>query len=316
MVSVENMREKIKKMCKMIFPLPATNHIRRLEIIEAHLNKLETVVNELGAVVNRLALDERLQNGQKELQEKIKRIENLAEKRFKEDLRSTEELKGKIQELEWAVIFQDSIKNSWLEHVGLSLGRWAIGYPFAYILFRTLEAQKPLNILELGLGESTKIILSYKKQSQNPVKHNVVEASEEWLEFFQRSNADLIGDTELVNLKYQFAKFRQFQDIRVFKGFEEKFKSNKYDLICIDAPLGGDMKEICRVDILSIIPDSLNSTFVILLDDFNRQTEKNLAKLIFEELDKNQIAYVSGSYNGEKSTLLIASPDLDYLTSL
>lgn len=87
-------------------------------------------------------------------------------------------------------------------------------------------------------------------------------------------------------------------------------------MICIDAPLGGDMKEICRVDILSIIPDSLNPTFVILLDDFNRQTEKNLAKLLFEELDKNQIAYVSGTYDGEKSTLLIASPDLAYLKSL
>lgn len=225
-------------------------------------------------------------------------------------------MKRKIQELEWSVVFRDSIKNSWLQYVGLSLGRWAIGYPFAYILFRTLEAQKPLNILELGLGESTKIILSYKKQSQYPVKHNVVEASREWINFFQRSNADLVGDTELVHLEYQFSKFRDFQYVRVFNDFEEKFKNNKYDLICIDAPLGGDMKEICRVDILSIIPQSLNTTFVILLDDFNRQTEKKLAELIFQKLDKNHIAYVFGTYDGEKSTLLIASPDLAYLKSL
>ena len=302
------MYEKLKKMCKSILPLAASTHIHRLEKIEAHLNKLEALHNK--------SLDEQLWKGQKELQEKIKRLEILAEKRFKEDSRSTIELKRKVQELEWAVIFQDSIKNSWLEHVGLSLGRWAIGYPFAYILFRTLEAEKPLNILELGLGESTKIILSYKKQSPNPVKHSVVEASKEWLNFFQRSNADLVGDSELVHLGYQFSKFRDFQDVRVFNGFEEKFKNNKYDLICIDAPLGGDMKEICSVDILSIIPGSLNSTFVILLDDFNRQTEKNLAKLIFEELDKNQTSYVSGTYDGEKSTLLIASPDLAYLKSL
>ena len=302
------MYESIKRMFKTILPLPAVNHIYRLEKIEAHLNKLEVLYNK--------SLDEQLLNGQKELQERIKRLEILAEKSFMEDSRSTNELKRKIQELEWAVIFQDSIKNSWLEHVGLSLGRWAIGYPFAYILFRALEAQKPLNILELGLGESTKIILSYKKQSQDLVRYTVVEASQEWLDFFQRSNADLVGDTELIHLEYQFSKFRDFQDVRVFNGFEEKFKNKKYDLICIDALLGGDMKEICRVDILSIIPISLNTTFVILLDDFNRQTEKNLAKLIFEELDKNQIAYVSGTYDGEKSTLLIASPDLAYLKSL
>lgn len=302
------MYENLKKMCKRILPLPASNHIHRLEKIQAHLTKLEALHNK--------SLDEQLWKGQKELQEKVKRLEILAEKHFKEDSRSTTELKRKVQELEWAVIFQDSIKNSWLDPVGLSLGRWAIGYPFAYILFRTLEAQKPLNILELGLGESTKIILSYKKQSPNPVKHSVVEACKEWLDFFQRSNAELVGDTELVHLEYQFSNFRNFNGVRVFTDFEEKFKNNKYDLICIDAPLGGDMKEICRVDILSIIPNSLNSTFVILLDDFNRQTEKNLAKLIFEELDKNQIAYVSGTYDGEKSSLLIASPDLAYLKSL
>lgn len=302
------MYQKLKKICKRVLPLPASNHIHRLERIESHLAKLEALHNK--------SSDEQLLKAQKELQEKTKRLEILSENRFKEESRSTNELKRKIQELEWAVIFQDSIKNSWLEHVGLSLGRWAIGYPFAYILFRTLEAQKPLNILELGLGESTKIILTYKKQSQNPVRHTVVEASKEWLDFFQRSNADLVGDTELIHLEYQFSNFRDFQGVRVFNGFEEKFKNKKYDLICIDAPLGGDMKEICRVDILSIIPDSLNSTFVILLDDFNRQTEKNLAKLIFGELDKNQIAYVSGTYDGEKSTLLIASPDLAYLKSL
>ena len=302
------MYEKIKKMCKRRLPFLGSNLIKRLEKIEAHLNKLETLSDK--------ALDEQLRGGVNELQERIKRLEILSEKRVREDTRARNELKRKIQELEWSVVFRDSIKNSWLQYVGLSLGRWAIGYPFAYILFRTLEAQKPLNILELGLGESTKIILSYKKQSQYPVKHNVVEASQEWINFFQRSNADLVGDTELVHLEYQFSKFRDFQYVRVFNDFEEKFKNNKYDLICIDAPLGGDMKEICRVDILSIIPQSLNTTFVILLDDFNRQTEKKLAELIFQKLDKNHIAYVFGTYDGEKSTLLIASPDLAYLKSL
>lgn len=77
-------------------------------------------------------------------------------------------------------------------------------------------------------------------------------------------------------MEYQFSKFRDFQDVRVFNGFEEKFKNKKYDLICIDAPLGGDMKEICRVDILSIIPISLNTTFVILLDDFTGKQKKIL----------------------------------------
>ena len=41
-----------------------------------------------------------------------------------------------------------------------------------------------------------------------------------------------------------------------------------YDLIFIDAPLGGISKIYSRIDILSIIPKCLSEHFVIIVDDY------------------------------------------------
>lgn len=49
------MYEKIKKMCKRRLPFLGSNPIKRLEKIEAHLNKLETLCDK--------ALDEQLKGG-------------------------------------------------------------------------------------------------------------------------------------------------------------------------------------------------------------------------------------------------------------
>lgn len=287
---------KVKKLIKGLVPLTANRQLSKFDNLERKFEKIEAEQKKYFLEI--LCQQKKLIDSQKNL--------------FNLELN----LKRKVQELTWAIIFQDTVKNSWLSSTNLSLGRWAIGYPFAYILFRTLEAQKPINILELGLGESTKIVLSYKEHSLENISHTIVEESKDWLNFFSKNNKNIIKNSELIQLDYEFCHFRNFDNIRVFKNFKEKLKGRKFDLICIDAPLGGDMKEICRVDILSIIPDSLADSFVILLDDFHRSAEKKLAELLFEKLDKHQISYVSGVYDGDKSVLLIASPDLSYLSSL
>lgn len=303
------MYESLRKLARKIIPLPAEEISSRLNKIENQLHTLELFQKNI--------LDEQA-NCRSNNIEALKKLEEQIQKSIDRNLSISSELKRIVQEFGWAITFADSIKNTWLASVNLSLGRWAIGYPFAYILFRTLEAQKPLDILELGLGESSKIILAYKNYACNEGggNHTIVEQSKAWIKFFKKNNEKLLGNTELVQLDYEFSKFRSFENVRVFRNFKEKFINKKFDLICIDAPIGGDMKDICRVDILSILPNCLNSSFVILLDDYNRQTEKNLAKILLEELDKNNISYITGCYEGEKSTLLIASPNLTYLSSL
>ena len=75
----------------------------------------------------------------------------------------------------WAQIFNNTISESlWLKDKTFSPGRWAVGYPYLYVMYRVLNETRPKRILELGLGQSTRMIAQYAAAFQD-VEHIVVE---------------------------------------------------------------------------------------------------------------------------------------------
>jgi hypothetical protein len=88
------------------------------------------------------------------------------------------------EELLWRDIFVDTVEGySWYKEKSLSLGRWAIGYNYAYMLARVLEEFRPEHILECGLGQSSKIIPDYVEANDRAV-YDIVEQDEDWINFF------------------------------------------------------------------------------------------------------------------------------------
>ena len=68
------------------------------------------------------------------------------------------------RENEWAAIFNNTIHDStWLKDRSFSPGRWAVGYQFLYVMYRILNEIKPERILELGLGQSTRMLSMLQK---------------------------------------------------------------------------------------------------------------------------------------------------------
>ena len=89
------------------------------------------------------------------------------------------------KELEWAHIYHDSIRGKkWLEELPINVGRWAGNYSFFYVLNRILNDYKPKRILELGLGESTKVISAYINNYLTDSTHIVVEQDADWAKAF------------------------------------------------------------------------------------------------------------------------------------
>jgi len=214
----------------------------------------------------------------------------------------------------WAQIFNNTIdKSSWLLDCSFSPGRWAVGYQYLYVMYRILNEIKPQNILELGLGQSTKLIAQYT-QHHPEVTHQVVEHDLEWIDFFARGY-EMSANTHLVNLPLEMEAFMG-EMISVYGGFAEAFAGQKFDLISIDAPFGSPSGMYARIDILELLPDCLADSFIILVDDFNRQSEKNTVEFIKEKLNEKGIDYKQGSYNGQKSLCVIASSDLAFACSL
>lgn len=102
----------------------------------------------------------------------------------------------------------------------------------------------------------------------------------------------------------------------MYRDFEEQFRGQKFDFICIDAPIGGKAIKYARVDILKIIPECLETDFVILIDDTTRIGENNTIKLLQKIFEENGIEHVTKRYEGKKSSTIFTTEKYSFLTSL
>lgn len=214
----------------------------------------------------------------------------------------------------WAEVFHDAIINSeWLKNQTFYPGRWAAGYPYLYALYRCLNEMHPISILELGLGQTTRVIAQYA--SQNKCSHIVTEHDKEWIEFFEKDFL-LSENTEIMQLNIKKRIYDGGNEVTVYDNFENAMKGKKFDLISIDAPFGGATLEYSRIDILSILPECLMESFVILLDDYDRKGEKHMIEQLKSILEVNNIAYATGLYWGNKDSLMITSENMKFLCTM
>ena len=72
-----------------------------------------------------------------------------------------------------------------------------MGYQYLYAVYRILNTVKPKKILELGLGQSTKLLSQYAKTNKE-VKHIVVEHDQEWIDFYKKEN-EVAENMEILN---------------------------------------------------------------------------------------------------------------------
>lgn len=220
----------------------------------------------------------------------------------------------------WAQVFHDTIRDSsWLKNKTFSPGRWAVGYAYLYVMYRILNEMRPKCILDLGLGQTTRMIAQYA--AANPdVEHIVVENSKEWIDFWKRgccADGLVIPDnTRIVRLDYGFETVNGKSGVRVYKRFKQALRGKVFDFVSIDAPLSGDMKEIGRVDVLKLVPQGIAKRFAIIFDDTQRLADRMGFDLLVEKLKLNGRASRSGRISGAKDSHLVVSEDLAYLKSL
>lgn len=215
----------------------------------------------------------------------------------------------------WSSVFHDTVASSeWYTDRALSPGRWAVGYPFLYVLYRVLDEMHPVSILELGLGQSTKMIAQYVAQAENAT-HTVVEHDEKWIEFFG-ANYALPPSSTVQVLGLTDEPYKDDPAVLRYAGFKEALASSTYDLICIDGPFGGQANVFARLDVLDLLPECLRSSFVIMLDDYNRPGEQRAAQEITAALERADIPVSAARYAGAKAVWLGTSTDLEFFGSL
>ena len=216
------------------------------------------------------------------------------------------------KELLWAQIFNDTIRDSeWLTKSSFSPGRWAAGYPMLYIIYRTLNDIKPRNILEFGLGESSKLTSQYASFHSDS-KLEIIEQDPEWLNFICVNNQDL---KNYVHIIPTVTGYFYYGEANIYQNLLDFLQTPKYDFIIIDGPIG--TPGFSRPQIIDIVEKGmLASDFVIIMDDYNRDGEKKTIEHLLNLLTIMQIEHFTHVYSGLKESIVICSKNNRYLTSL
>lgn len=242
--------------------------------------------------------------------------DEVIEQRLKAVERNVWEAVKNSRETFYAAVFNNTISgSSWLKDTSFSPAGWAAGYQYLYVLYRILNEKRPKCILDLGLGQTTKMIAQYA--AANPeVEHIIVESNQDWIDFYLNANT-LPSNSRIIKLDYIMKKMPGCKDpVRHYKFFKRAMKGKVFDLISIDAPFGGDMKEVSRVDVLGIIPNGIAPSYAILLDDTNRKPEQAAVARLVAALTQSGHSASSSRYNGRNSCDIIVSDDNQYLKTM
>jgi hypothetical protein len=215
-------------------------------------------------------------------------------------------------ELEWAEVYHDSIRGKKaLENLSLNVGRWAGNYSFFYVLNRILSDFKPKAILELGLGESTKLISTYLDNYLIDTKHVVIEQDENWKNIFNE-NFTISKRTEIVVCPLEKVTIKGFE-ANAYHNFSEAVDRN-FDLYLIDGPFGSP--HYSRYDLMNIAQSfEPDDQFIIVMDDYNRIGEKETIADLLALFKNKDVKVFHNSYTGNKSVMVIATEKYKYATS-
>lgn len=216
------------------------------------------------------------------------------------------------QEILKANLLRDTICDSeWLKYKSFSPGGWAVDYGLLYTLYRVLNDMKPKNVIEFGLGQSSKMIHQYGAFYKDS-KVLTCEHNEEWIKFFQaEANGNYPMNIKLLELE---KRLWEGYETLVYKGLNETCEDKKYDLVLVDGPFGSE--HFSRSQLIDLAQDHLAHRFCIIMDDYERQGEQDTIEAVKKVLEAKQILYCTAVYEASKKHCLICSKDLDFLTTL
>ena len=221
--------------------------------------------------------------------------------RRKEELKLNAQV---LQEILWSQVYRDSIRGvEPLEALSLNVGRWAVGYPFLYVLRRILKDFEIASVLELGLGESTKFVSTYMEHFLPNCKHHIIEHDKDWLDRFT-ANASL-GKGSSIRL---LPLIEHTVKNKITVGYSDLSVAvnDKYDLYIVDGPCGTD--HYSRYDIIRLISGQKTiDNIIVLFDDADRQGEKETIRDFISLLRSRKINYYIGQYKGMKEVKVIAT---------
>lgn len=214
-----------------------------------------------------------------------------------------------VREVQYSNVFKDTINDSeWLINKSFSPNNSASNYSFLYILYRVLNEVRPKNILELGLGQTTKMTSQYAAYFKNS-NLIVIEDNKRWIETF--SNViNLTNNMKLCHVDKEKVSIDSSVCLK-YENFDNFLDKKLFDFVIIDGPIGYNQK-YPRSNIWDLL-NYLNKEFIIIFDDYERIGEQNTCKRLFNLLESRNIRYNKTIFKGLKDQLLIYTKNYEFV---
>ena len=210
-----------------------------------------------------------------------------------------------------ATTFVNAIQNAeWLKYKSFFPGRWAVEYTFLLALFRIFDYHKFSNILEFGLGQTSRMLHQYADYYKVPAV--TVEHDSDWIEFTRQDTRNAYP-INVKMLPLEMVDYNGFTT-RTYQGIKTAFENQKFDFILVDGPFGSE--HYSRSQIIHLAENNLAETFCIIIDDCNRIGEQETVAEVEAALKKCGIKYAINQYQGLSDFVVICSENLKFLTSL
>jgi hypothetical protein len=183
---------------------------------------------------------------------------------------------------------------------------------------KVLSFCQPQNVLELGSGQTTKILSCYARK--NPAVYVLtLEQDEAWVNRLRTHVSHDYRHVPLEPMKFACAgNGRQlntlwYEDIR-------ELHQQRFSYILVDGPDPGKPgtahTDYSRCGILRYIPGILAESFIIMFDDAERYGETMTINALKQILHASNMRFLYFSVHGIKTQDIICSPDYSYLQSV
>ena len=144
------------------------------------------------------------------------------------------------------------------EIVDKHLSLWRKLFELQYLL----DVYKPVDILELGLGESSKLIAKYANFTS--ASHIIIDVDPNYSKAFLQSSPAVFAKTR-VHISPLLKVKKDEREYCCFQNFKKVVGSSKFNMIIQHCPRGGD-NSLIYADLAMQLHDILDNQFVILLE--------------------------------------------------
>lgn len=226
-------------------------------------------------------------------------------------------LRAKVNDVHYAISLESGLRRAGYK-VNDFFTDEAAGSPSLQLFnWKVLRLCRPRRILELGSGQTTKLLSSYVRE--NPSAYALtLEQDGAWV---RRLKGEIVHDYRSVPLdRREFVcqgtrlplTTDWYGDIPELRG--------QFDYILVDGPdsrlLGTAHTNYARAGILQYLPAILAESFVVVFDDADRYGEAMTIRAFTAILRACRIGHIEFAIHGVKTQVVLCSPDLAYLRSV